>query len=389
MVWNRLVQLRTCQHNIAAARWHALRHALLNSRHAKDTLLFRTMLYPLIRPALFLLDPEDAHRFTLATLDIAQRLSVLKLLPQATGKPVHAMGLDFPNAVGLAAGLDKNAAHIDALAALGFGHIEVGTVTPRPQSGNPQPRLFRLPEAHAIINRMGFNNLGVDQLVRNVRDSPYRGILGINIGKNKDTPNAQAVEDYLTCLDKVYAHASYVTVNISSPNTQNLRELQKDEALDALLSSIKLRQSALAQQHGKYVPIALKIAPDLDEMQIAAIAALLMVHQVDAVIATNTTVARDTVLGLPHADEAGGLSGLPVRDAATRVIRTLARHLQNSVPIIGVGGILSGADALEKIAACAQLVQLYSGLIYRGPALVKECIEALANASTVDTKPNH
>ena len=381
--------IRTCQHNIAAARWHALRHALLNSRHAKDTLLFRTMLYPLIRPALFLLDPEDAHRFTLATLDIAQRLSVLKLLPQATGKPVHAMGLDFPNAVGLAAGLDKNAAHIDALAALGFGHIEVGTVTPRPQSGNPQPRLFRLPEAHAIINRMGFNNLGVDQLVRNVRDSPYRGILGINIGKNKDTPNAQAVEDYLTCLDKVYAHASYVTVNISSPNTQNLRELQKDEALDALLSSIKLRQSALAQQHGKYVPIALKIAPDLDEMQIAAIAALLMVHQVDAVIATNTTLARDTVLGLPHADEAGGLSGLPVRDAATRVIRTLARHLQNSVPIIGVGGILSGADAVEKIAAGAQLVQLYSGLIYRGPALVKECIEALANASTVDTKPNH
>ena len=389
MVWNRLGQLRTCQHNIAAARWHALRHALLNSRHAKDTLLFRTMLYPLIRPALFLLDPEDAHRFTLATLDIAQRLSVLKLLPQATGKPVHAMGLDFPNAVGLAAGLDKNAAHIDALAALGFGHIEVGTVTPRPQSGNPQPRLFRLPEAHAIINRMGFNNLGVDQLVRNVRDSPYRGILGINIGKNKDTPNAQAVEDYLICLDKVYAHASYVTVNISSPNTQNLRELQKDEALDALLSAIKLRQSALAQQHGKYVPIALKIAPDLDEMQIAAIAALLMVHQVDAVIATNTTVARDTVLGLPHADEAGGLSGLPVRDAATRVIRTLARHLQNSVPIIGVGGILSGADAVEKIAAGAQLVQLYSGLIYRGPALVKECIEALANASTVDTKPNH
>ena len=339
------------------------------------------MLYPLIRPALFLLDPEDAHRFTLAALEVAQRLSMLDFLPRAIGKPVHVMGLDFPNAVGLAAGLDKNAAHIDALAGLGFGHIEVGTVTPRPQSGNPKPRLFRLPAAQAIINRMGFNNLGVDQLVRNVIDSQYRGILGINIGKNKDTPNAQAVDDYLTCLDKAYAHASYVTVNISSPNTQNLRDLQKDEALDALLSSIKLRQSALAQQHSKYVPIALKIAPDLDETQIAAIAALLMVHQVDAVIATNTTLAREAVQGLPHADESGGLSGLPVRDAATRVIRALARHLQGAVPIIGVGGILSGDDAVEKIAAGAQLVQLYSGLIYRGPALVSECVRSLANPS--------
>lgn len=338
----------------------------------------KSSLYAALRPVLFTLPAELAHDLTLFSLDIAQ---IAKLINPGSipSSPCIVMGLEFPNAVGLAAGLDKNAAHIDALAALGFGHIEVGTVTPRPQPGNPKPRLFRLPAAQAIINRMGFNNLGVDALVRNVQCSEYRGILGINIGKNKDTPNAQAVEDYLICLDKVYAHASYVTVNISSPNTQHLRELQKDEALDALLSSIKLRQAALAQQHGKYVPIALKIAPDLDESQIAAIAALLMVHQVDAVIATNTTLARDAVQGLPHAEEGGGLSGLPVRDAATRVIRTLARHLQGAVPIIGVGGILSGDDAVEKIAAGAQLVQLYSGLIYRGPALVSECVAALAN----------
>jgi dihydroorotate dehydrogenase len=336
------------------------------------------MLYSLIRPALFSLDPEDAHRFTLAGLDAAQRLGLLGLLPRATGKPVQVMGIDFPNAVGLAAGLDKDGAHIGALAALGFGFLEIGTVTPRPQSGNPQPRLFRLPRAEAIINRMGFNNLGVDNLVRNVEASAYKGVLGINIGKNKDTPNDHAVDDYLACLDKVYAHASYVTVNISSPNTQNLRELQKDEALDALLSAIKLRQSELAQQHGKYVPVALKIAPDLDDAQIAAIAALLMMHRIDAVIATNTTIAREAVAGLPHAEETGGLSGAPVRAASTRVIRELTRHLQNEVPIIGVGGILSGADAQEKIAAGASLVQLYSGLIYRGPELVRECVQALA-----------
>ncbi len=336
------------------------------------------MLYSLLRPALFSLDPEDAHGFTLAGIDAAYALGLLKLLPHAAGKPVHVMGLDFPNAVGLAAGLDKDGAHINALGALGFGFVEIGTVTPRPQSGNPKPRLFRLREAEAIINRMGFNNLGVDNLVRNVTASGFKGVLGINIGKNKDTPNERAVDDYLACLDKVYAHASYVTVNISSPNTQNLRELQKDEALDALLSAIKLRQSELAQRHGKYVPIALKIAPDLDDTQIAAIAALLMMHRMDAVIATNTTLARDAVAGLPYADEAGGLSGAPVRTASTRVIRALAHHLKGEVPIIGVGGILSGADAQEKIEAGASLVQLYSGLIYRGPALVRECVERLA-----------
>ncbi|MCU0811040.1 MAG: dihydroorotate dehydrogenase (quinone) [Thiobacillaceae bacterium] len=312
------------------------------------------MLYPLLRPALFSLDPEDAHCFTLASLDAAHKLGLLNLLPRATGKPVHVMGIDFPNAVGLAAGMDKDGAHIDALAALGFGFIEIGTVTPRPQPGNPKPRLFRLPAAQAIINRMGFNNLGVDKLVRNVAASRFNGVLGINIGKNKDTPNEQAVDDYLACLDKVYALASYVTVNISSPNTQGLREL-----------------------HGKYVPIALKIAPDLDDAQIAAIAALLMMHRIDAVIATNTTLARDAVAGLPNAGEAGGLSGAPVREASTRVIRALAHHLEGEVPIIGVGGILSGADAQEKVDAGASLVQLYSGLIYKGPELVRECIGKL------------
>ncbi|MBU2642432.1 MAG: quinone-dependent dihydroorotate dehydrogenase [Gammaproteobacteria bacterium] len=335
------------------------------------------MLYSLLRSALFSLDPEDAHGFTLASLDAARSLGLLKLLPRATAKPVHVMGIDFPNAVGLAAGLDKDGAHINALAELGFGFIEIGTVTPRPQSGNPKPRLFRLPTAEALINRMGFNNLGVDNLVRNVQASGYTGVLGINIGKNKDTPNEQAVDDYLACLDKVYPHARYVTVNISSPNTQNLRELQKDEALDALLSAIKLRQSELAQRHGKYVPIALKIAPDLDEAQIAAIAALLMMHRIDAVIATNTTLARDAVAGLPNAAESGGLSGAPVRAASTQVIRTLAHHLKNEVPIIGVGGILSGKDAQDKIAAGASLVQLYSGLIYRGPGLINECVRQL------------
>ena len=336
------------------------------------------MLYPLIRPALFTLDAETAHAATLTSLEAAHRLGLLKLLPRAQGKPVRVMGIDFPNAVGLAAGLDKDGAHINALADLGFGFIEIGTVTPRAQDGNPKPRLFRLPQAEAIINRMGFNNRGVDNLVNNVEMSGFGGVLGINIGKNKDTPNELAVDDYLACLDRVYARASYVTINISSPNTQNLRELQKDEALDALLSAIKLRQSELAQLHGRYVPVALKIAPDLDDTQIAAIAALLMMHRIDAVIATNTTIARDLVAGLPNADETGGLSGGPVRAASTRVITALAHHLKNEVPIIGVGGILTATDAQEKIQAGASLVQLYSGLIYRGPGLVRECVARLA-----------
>lgn len=338
-----------------------------------------TGLYTRLRPLVFTLPPEAAHRLTLACLDIVYDSGLLQPRASLFSAPVRVMGLDFPNAVGLAAGLDKDGAHINALAALGFGFIEIGTVTPKAQPGNPAPRLFRLPKAEAIINRMGFNNQGVDALVMNVQQSGFKGILGINIGKNKDTPMQHAVDDYLECLDKVYALASYVTVNISSPNTHNLRELQKDDALDALLSAIKLRQASLADTHGKYTPIALKIAPDLNEAQIAAIAALLMVHRIDAVIATNTTLARDAVQGLPYADEAGGLSGAPVREASTRVIRALARHLQREIPIIGVGGISTGADASEKIAAGAQLVQLYSGLIYQGPGLIPACVQALKN----------
>jgi dihydroorotate dehydrogenase len=288
------------------------------------------------------------------------------------------MGIDFPNPVGLAAGLDKNARVIDGMAALGFGFIEVGTVTPLPQPGNPKPRLFRLPEAQGIVNRFGFNNLGVDQLLRNVEAAKYRGVLGINIGKNFATPMENAVDDYLICLRKVYSHASYVTVNISSPNTKNLRALQEKEALSSLLQSLKQEQTKLADRHGKYVPVVLKIAPDLSLEQIHEIADLLMAHKIDGVIASNTTLSRDAVQGLKHADQAGGLSGAPVREKSTWVIRELAQRLQGSLPIIGVGGISSGDDALEKMAAGADLVQLYSGLIYQGPGLVHEVCRKLA-----------
>jgi dihydroorotate dehydrogenase len=288
------------------------------------------------------------------------------------------MGIDFPNPVGLAAGLDKNARVIDGMAALGFGFIEVGTVTPLPQPGNPKPRLFRLPEVQGIVNRFGFNNLGVDQLLRNVEAAKYRGVLGINIGKNYATPMENAVDDYLICLRKVYSHASYVTVNISSPNTKNLRALQEKEALSSLLQSLKQEQTKLADRHGKYVPVVLKIAPDLSLEQIHEIADLLMAHKIDGVIASNTTLSRDAVQGLKHADQAGGLSGAPVREKSTWVIRELAQRLQGSLPIIGVGGISSGDDALEKMAAGADLVQLYSGLIYQGPGLVHEVCRKLA-----------
>lgn len=287
------------------------------------------------------------------------------------------MGLTFPNPIGLAAGLDKNGTCINGLAALGFGFIEIGTVTPRPQPGNPKPRLFRLPEAQAIINRMGFNNNGVDALIDNVKQAKFKGILGINIGKNADTPIEKAADDYLICLRKVYTHASYVTVNISSPNTKNLRQLQGGDELDALLSQLKAEQGRLAKLHEKYVPIALKIAPDLDSGQIKQIAELLIRHRIDGVIATNTTLSREGVESLPHSNEAGGLSGKPVREKSTLVIRQLAAELKGALPIIGVGGILKGEDALDKMQAGASLVQFYSGMIYRGWDLVAECAAAV------------
>ena len=334
--------------------------------------------YALIKPLLFQLDAEFAHDLTLKSLKWGEKSGALALYPKAPNcAPREVMGLTFPNAVGLAAGLDKNGAVIDGMAALGFGFIEVGTVTPRPQPGNPKPRLFRVTEAQGIINRFGFNNLGVDNLIENVKAAKYAGILGINIGKNFDTPNERAVDDYLICMQSVYAHASYITVNISSPNTKNLRDLQQREALSSLLASLKSEQSKLAQQHAKYVPITLKIAPDLDESQVIEIADLLMQHQVDGVIASNTTLARDAVKGMTNGAEAGGLSGAPVRNQSTIVIQQLSKRLQGTLPIIGVGGILSGADALEKIAAGASLVQVYSGLIYQGPALVSEVCQAI------------
>lgn len=335
-------------------------------------------IYSIAKPLLFQLDAEKAHDLTLKSLRFAEKAGFLSLYPSTPKcQPRKVMGIDFPNPVGLAAGLDKNGVVIDGMAALGFGFIEIGTVTPRPQPGNPKPRLFRVKEAQGIINRFGFNNLGVDELIRNVQAAKYRGVLGINIGKNFDTPNERAVDDYLISLRKVYPYATYIVVNISSPNTKNLRQLQEKEALDILLSTLKAEQRILADQHGKYVPIALKIAPDLDAPQIIEIADLLKKHVFDGVIATNTTLDREAVKGMLHAEETGGLSGAPVRQKSTQVIQQLSQQLAGELPIIGVGGILSGADAEEKIAAGASLVQLYSGLIYRGPQLIYEVCRSL------------
>ncbi|MDH3286840.1 MAG: quinone-dependent dihydroorotate dehydrogenase [Betaproteobacteria bacterium] len=336
------------------------------------------MSYALLRPLLFALEAETAHRVTLRILEVLGRTGLPRPAPPAPANCARqVMGISFPNPVGLAAGLDKNGEFIDALFRLGFGFIEIGTVTPRPQPGNPRPRVFRLPQARAVINRLGFNNDGVDRLVNNVRRTRYRGVLGINIGKNADTPIERAADDYIACLRKVYSLASYVTINISSPNTKDLRALQGTGELDQLVGALKSEQRRLADAHGKKVPLAVKIAPDLDAAQIQAIADTLRRHAIEAAIATNTTTARDEIAGQRYADETGGLSGAPLAARATAVIEQLSRALAGEVPVIGVGGILGADDARRKIEAGAQLVQLYTGLIYRGPALVAECVNAL------------
>ncbi|MCQ8227226.1 MULTISPECIES: quinone-dependent dihydroorotate dehydrogenase [Pantoea] len=336
------------------------------------------MLYPIVRPALFKLDPERAHELTFQQLRFISGTPLEGLIRQSLpSRPVTCMGLTFPNALGLAAGLDKNAECIDAFGAMGFGFVEVGTVTPLAQPGNDKPRMFRLVPAEGIINRMGFNNHGVDHLIANVKKSRFKGILGINIGKNKDTPVENGKDDYLICMEKVYAHAGYIAINISSPNTPGLRTLQYGEALDDLLSAIKLKQRELQERHLKYVPVAVKIAPDLTEEELIQVADSLVRHNIDGVIATNTTLDRSLVTGLKYAEEAGGLSGRPVQSRSTEVIRRLAQELQGRLPIIGVGGIDSLVSAREKIAAGATLVQIYSGFIYKGPGLIKDIVTHL------------
>ena len=348
-------------------------------------------MYGLARPFLFAFDAERAHGLGLASLEAAYR-SGLNPLVAAAPKPLptKAFGLTFQNPVGLAAGLDKNGAHVDALMALGFGFVEIGTTTPRPQPGNPKPRMFRLPEQQAVINRLGFNNEGVDVLVRNVERARRRNgaLLGINIGKNKDTPNEDAANDYLHCLRKVYPLADYVTVNISSPNTAGLRELQEEQALRKLVTALRDEQEKLADQHGKRVPLLVKIAPDMSESDINAAGRVLGDLGVDGVIATNTTIARDGVEGARHADEVGGLSGAPVMGRSTAVLRMLRTRLPESIPLIGVGGILHGADAATKQAAGATLMQVYTGLIYRGPELIGECVDALRRRKEAPSRGN-
>ena len=333
------------------------------------------MLYSLARPLLFSLAPERAHELTLSLLKSTHKMGLMR--QTVPHKPVTCMGIEFPNPVGLAAGLDKNGAYIDALADLGFGFIEIGTITPRPQSGNPHPRLFRLPKAKAIINRMGFNNDGVDKLIENVKSANYKGILGINIGKNADTPVENAVDDYLICLEKVYNYASYITVNISSPNTKNLRSLQSGDALTELLKTLKNRQLELADEFQHYVPLVLKVAPDLEQEDIQFIANQLIEFRIDGLIVTNTTLSREGVENLPYGDEAGGLSGAPVFEKSTKCLAEFSEALNGQIPLIGVGGILSGQDAVAKREVGASLVQVYSGLIYNGPKLVQDCINAL------------
>lgn len=333
-------------------------------------------MYKLLRDALFLLPAETSHHLALDSLKLLGKTGLLGKPSALSGKPVRVMGIDFPNPVGLAAGLDKNGEYIDSLAALGFGFIEIGTVTPRPQPGNPKPRLFRLPEARGIINRMGFNNHGIDYLLENVHHARYQGVLGINIGKNFDTPVEKAVDDYLIGLRKAYTHAHYITVNISSPNTPGLRKLQYGDDLKNLLHTLREEQAKLAQQYGRYVPVAIKVAPDLNEAEIRDMALVFSSVQIDALIATNTTLDKSSVEGLQHAQEQGGLSGGPLTQHSTEVIRQFRADMDSAIPIIGVGGILSGADAKAKLEVGASLVQVYSGFIYRGPELIRECVEA-------------
>ncbi|QSX78214.1 quinone-dependent dihydroorotate dehydrogenase [Agrilutibacter solisilvae] len=347
-------------------------------------------MYGFARPFLFGMDPERAHGLTLDALETAYRTGLNPLLSRKPAPlPTKAFGLTFPNPVGLAAGLDKNGKHIDALLSLGFGFVEVGTVTPKPQAGNPKPRMFRLPEHEAIINRLGFNNEGLEALVRNVERAQRRtGLLGINIGKNKDTPNDAAEGDYMYCLSRVYALADYVTVNISSPNTAGLRELQEEQALRRLVGTLREEQERLGAKHGRRVPMLVKVAPDLSESDVDAAARVLADLEVDGVIATNTTVSRIHVEGAEHADETGGLSGRPLMGSSTTILRMLRTRLPESIPLIGVGGILAGADAATKMAAGATLVQLYTGLVYRGPSLVHECVESMRRRKEAPSRGN-
>lgn len=339
------------------------------------------MIYKLVRKALFSTPPEFAHDLALNSLKLGKFTGATRLLCASHAEqPVAHMGLTFPNPLGIAAGLDKNGDYIDALGSLGFGFIEIGTVTPRPQAGNPKPRLFRIPEAQAVINRMGFNNKGVDHLVKQAAKRQYSGILGINIGKNKDTPNEQAADDYLYCLDMVYPHADYITINISSPNTAGLRDLQAADSLNHLLGSLNKQRNTLAKQHGKRVPLTVKIAPDINtETDIASIVEAMTEHQIDGLIATNTTIDHSSVENLPHGDETGGLSGEPLKPLANQVLSAFHQALPDSVCLIGVGGIMDGNDALEKKQRGADLLQVYTGFLYQGPDLVSDCLTKLSN----------
>lgn len=335
-------------------------------------------MYSLVRRALFITDPETAHGLALEALRLGHGLGATSLLCKTIFQPVTVMGLEFPNPVGMAAGMDKNGDYIDALGSVGFGFVEIGTVTPRPQAGNPKPRVFRLEKAKAMINRLGFNNKGVDHLVRQVQKRKFKGILGINIGKNFDTPNDKAVDDYLIGLEKVYPHADYITINISSPNTKNLRDLQDAEQLDALLGALNNRRLELAEEFDNRVPLVVKVAPDLEDQQISDIAEVVVRSEFEGLIATNTTISREEVKGLPHAEEQGGLSGAPVKDRSNHVLAAFRAALPAEIALIGTGGITHGEDAAEKMELGADLVQFYTGFVYKGPDLVTDCLKAIA-----------